>query len=279
MDIKQIYCDYCQDVNSAYLETTFDIFDKEIFMDPDEVSSKLYDALYKLFFYDYRKMLKIGIKCVQIIGQKYRGPLFYSFFIKQDPTSNEVEEILSADYIGPSKFQSKDIAKLSPDEIKINIKESRTLGGHILWPRATNNITINQARGGDNGCGLYDRTDWTFLLLKHYYEVIEIEDINKRLSTYLSNIKTIFSKQEISQEDVNRFMTLFKAFDLSREWFKKFKSFKVFCDFFILKGSFITDSYEVVELTAYFPIKPDKEGYLEYIENNLKAIRIRNSKF
>ena len=92
MDIKQIYCDYCQDVNSAYLETTFDIFDKEIFMDPDEVSSKLYDALYKLFFYDYRKMLKIGIKCVQIIGQKYRGPLFYSFFIK----SNSIYKLYSS---------------------------------------------------------------------------------------------------------------------------------------------------------------------------------------
>lgn len=279
MDIKQIYCDYCADVNSAYLETTFDIFDNKIFLDPDEVSSKLYDALYKLFFYDYRKMLETGIKCVQIIGQKYKGPLFYSFFIKDNPMSNEVEEILSVDYIGPSKFQSYDIAKLSVDKIKINIKESRTLGGHILWPRATNNKTINQARGGDSGCGLYDRTDWTFLLLKHYYSVIDIVDENDRLSTYLSDIKNEFIKQKISLDDINRFRNLFKAFDLSREWFKKFKSFGGFCDFFILKGSFITDSYEVVELTSYFPIKPDREGYLEYIDNNLKAIRIRNSKF
>lgn len=58
MDINQIYYDYCADVNSAYLETTFDIFDNKIFLDPDEGSSKLYDALYKLFFMTIEKCLK-----------------------------------------------------------------------------------------------------------------------------------------------------------------------------------------------------------------------------
>lgn len=109
--------------------------------------------------------------------------------------------------------------------------------------------------------------------------MIDSVDENDRLRTYMSDIKTVFIKQKISPDDVNRFKTLFEAFDLSRGWFKRFKSFEGFCDFFILKGSFITDSYEVAELTSYFPIKPDREGYLEYIDNNLKAIRIRNSKF
>lgn len=289
MDSREIYRDYCEDVNPDYKYFFFDIFDPAQYIDPDKASSGLYDAIYKLFFYDYRKMINNGIKCVNLVGQKRKDGLFYSFFLydklneKGYPDTNkEPDFILSADCLGPSKFQSMNIAGLSIDEVKSNIENSRTLGGHIIWPRGdTLHYKINEVRGGciKKKCdyGFYDRTDWTFLLLKQYYEVINDNNQRERLKKYIAGINVFFPEQEISVQDWECFEVLFKAFDVSRSWFLKFKSFIVFSDFFKIKGSFVDDLYNVVELTSYFPIKPDKEGYLKYIENNLNAITVRNS--
>lgn len=280
MGMEEVYRDYFEDVNPEYKQSSFNILNSPRYKDRDSASAKLYDALYKLFFYDYNKMKRNDLKCVQIVGHKFDKPLFYSFFVKESPTSDS-DFILSSDYIGPSKYQAKYIARLSDNEIKKFIEISRTLGGHIIWPRGIK-LTINKVKGGElkKGCGygFYDRIDWTFLLLKHYYSSINYEDKLNRLEKYEKEIMKFFSFKKISKQDRECFKELFEAFDISIEWFKKFKSFNNFCDFFKVTGSFVDDLYNVIELTPYFPIKPDKKGYLKYIENNLNSITLRNSK-
>lgn len=125
------------------------------------------------------------MKKVQIIGQKYSKPLFYSFFIYKEKHSEKEYFILSSDYIGPSIEQARSIGKLEDFEIKNFLRISRTLGGHIVWPRGDNmKPTINQVKGGEiilnSGYGFYDRIDWTIFLLKIYYFIIEKSDMFTR---------------------------------------------------------------------------------------------------
>ena len=273
MGENYIYTNYFEDVNPGYEKNGFKLKDRK---DPDEISTKLYDALYKTFFYDYTRMCKYGINCAQIRGQKFKGPLFYSIFLLKDPKSLEVDFILSSDYIGPSINQMKLIGGYRDFEIKNLLRLSRTLGGHILWPRGyKGKPTINQVRGGEigKGYGFYDRIDWTLFLLKTYY--FFIESIKAPcFETYCKKTVENFKDVEITEDDKRCFEALYKAFEDSCEWFKKFGTFKNFCDFFLLKGSFVDETYEVLELTTFFPIKP--VNYCEYVKNNIRAINDRN---
>ncbi|MGF7002556.1 hypothetical protein M2149_000945 [Lachnospiraceae bacterium PFB1-21] len=268
MDNGRVYYDYFNDVNYNYEKETFDLNKR---CDPDNESGKLYDSLFRIFFYNEER------DRVKVVGQKFKGrELFYSLFIEKE--NNEDRIILSADYIGPSINQAKLLAGLKDSEIKKFLSNSRTLGGHLLWPRQIGGTTINQARGGDYspkcGYGVFDRIDWTLLLLKCFY-IRRYENVGTDITKVVQDIT---NQTEISTRDVKRINNIVAAMERSKEWLYRFSSFADFCDFFILKGSFVNDNNEVTELTPFFPIKPDCEDYKRYIDNNLKAIDKRNEK-
>ena len=326
MKKSEVYYNYFEDVNPDYEDSDFLLKNR---LDPDKVSATLYDALYKMFFYNYRVMCSYGIKKAIIIGQKFSDDLFYTIFINDD------EFLLSSDYIGTSINQAKAIGKYEDFEIKNFLRLSRTLGGHMLWSRNVsredtnkrwvslyydygkykkkeyfeiiykslkeieefkidkekthclkngkwkeNKLTINTRRGGD--AGVYDRFDWTLLLLKTYYSWIKSEECNKGsegLDKFIAKaIESYRGLVSFDKEDLSvlktRLGNIYFALDNSREWLLKFKTFKSFCDYFLLNGSFVDDKYEVIELTSFFPIKP--VNYKEYVENNIRAINKRN---
>lgn len=277
MKQSDIYYNYFEDVNPQYEDINFNLKDR---VDPDEASARLYDALYKTFFYNYSKMCEYGMEKVQIIGQKYSKPLFYSFFIYKEKDSEVEDFILSSDYIGPSIEQARLIGELEDFEIKNFLRISRTLGGHIVWPRGDNmKPTINQVKGGEiisnSGYGFYDRIDWTLFLLKIYYYFIEKSE-DPRFDKYKEKIHMSFEGINITENDNRCFWALFGAFNRAKKWFENFETFKNFCDFFLLKNNFVDNNYNVLELTSYFPIKPVNYG--EYIKNNIRAISRRNQR-
>lgn len=219
------------------------------------------------------------------MGQKFKDkPLFYSFVTRQDNNlESKVKFILSSDYIGPSIYQSSVIGQLKNSEIKEIVERGRTLGGHMIWPRGSKENTVNKVRGGEiyRGCGygFYDRIDLPLQLLKIYYKVIN-ENNNYRKQKFEEIIRTLFTDKKWNENHLC-FEAMFQAFDdvsqtNAREWFKIFKTFEQFNIFFKLVGSFVDEGYEVVQLTDFFPIKPAKESYKKYIQNNLNAIEMRN---
>ena len=80
----------------------------------------------------------------------------------------------------------------------------------------------------------------------------------------------------MAEDEIKRIEGLIDAFENSKNWFARFDDFNEFTDFFKLKGSFVDDDYNVVELTEFSPMKPKKNGYRRYIENSLNAIANRN---
>lgn len=278
MDINLVNYDYFEDVNYGYQSSSFNLNNRA---DPDGASVKLYSSLFRLFFEDNDEKVLKKDEHVLIKGQKIlKNPLFYSFFIENNK-ANSVDIILSSDYIGPSINQAMYLGELTTNEIKSIIQISRTLGGHIFWPRGKGvTPTINQVKGGEIsskcGYGFYDRIDWTFLLLKIYYSVQDNE--KNSISIIVEKVKEITKNDDISNNDIECFKAMMVAFNRSDSWLNRFTSFDKFCEFFKLKGSFVNSNCEVIELTQFFPIKPDKDGYRRYIENNLLAIIKRNFK-
>lgn len=263
MKDSDVYYNYLQDIYPDFFDENFYIDEQDGI---DNVSAKLNDSLYKLFFYDREINSEYGINKVEIRGQNYSNGLFYTFFV------NKEEYLLSVDYIGPSIYQAKNIGRLEEREIKNFLRTSRTLGGHMVWPRGEKlRPTINQAKGGQKG--IYDRFDWTLLLLKIYYSIIDAHNKEK----FMLEIKNIFPNHQISEVDIKRFEKMYEAFDKANGWLSKFGDFESFCSFFKLKGSFVDKRCKVNKLTSYFPIKPTKEGYCEYITNSTTAITKRNA--
>lgn len=269
-----------EEIYYNYIEDVYPNFENEntIEFPIDDGSEKLNTALYNLFFAVLDNDPKIQWKNPELKRQDFgKGP-FYSFFL------NDGDFILSTDYIGPSVWQCKDIAGYTNAEIKEILKQSRTLGGHLMWPRGKdkngNRRTpfVNIVRGGEvsKGCGFYDRIDWTLFLLKIFYRCENEGQYNEeQYNKYNEKIKDSF-QEEISKNDKECFKALYDAFYRSRDWFDVFESFNGFCDFFKLTGSFVDDDYNIIWFTDSFPIKPKKDKYKEYTENNLKAIDKRN---
>lgn len=185
-------------------------------IDPDSCSKDLYDDLQSTFFSSNAKGI-LGIASVENRVQKFgRRPAFYTLFVDTD------KFLLSSDYIGPSIYWARK-AGLTCEEIISVLEISRTLGGHIVFPRGEGNSTVNQARGGEKG--YYDRIDLT-----------------------LFAIKQLFEKKEISNELME------KAWKNYSDWFDLFgkeeNAFKAFVDFFKL-NDFVDEKYEIYDLTTF----------------------------
>ncbi len=215
--------------------------------DPDSSSQKLYDDLVALYFCDNPK----ANNRKQQYGQ---NPAFYT--IETD------KYLLSADYIGPSVHwaQKKGVSDV---EIMEFLKICRTIGGHIVWQRGLGKgiETVNQARGGASG--VYDRFDWTLLLLQIYLSGDE-----KKKSAFVKKAK-LQAPDETMEDKIS---VLFQAFSAS-PWLNEFK-FNSFCDKFYLHGSFVSKEYRVVKLAPWFPILPT--DYSAYINKVSERVTVRN---
>lgn len=188
--------------------------------DPDVCSKALYDDLCEMFFDDDSKeKLKITSVCNKC--QNFGKGDFYTLFIDKD------KYLLSSDYIGASIYWAKE-AGLNDDIILDHLKISRTIGGHILFPRGGGKETVNQARGGKNG--YYDRFDLTLYAIKEWF------------------VRNNNSKIDYAIENYHEWFELFIDDDNCKNGFKNF------VEFFKLEG-FIYEQNKIIDL-----IKSDLEN-------------------
>lgn len=217
--------------------------------DPDECSEQLYDDIEKIFFskerLDSLKLNTIENKCQ---NSNYGDGDFYTLFI------DDGKYRLSSDYIGASVHWAKQ-AGLTDEEIVEYLMISRTIGGHMVFPRGQG-TTVNQARGGENS--YYDRFDLTLLAIKKWY----LND-NSKIKYAIENYS---------------------------DWFTLFGSFDKFISFFGLEG-FINDE-SIIDLVSsdlkkgsIIPLKREdiyipnqKEEYKRYFNNSNKIIKDRTEK-
>lgn len=240
-------------------------FDIKSIKEVDKVSNDLYDDLKKAFF-DDNALKKIGLdnitKKLQNVGN---GP-YYTLFADED------KFLLSADYIGASIYWAKK-AGLSDIEIISYLFISRTIGGHIVFPRGNGVTTVNQARGGEPQTkggrykGYYDRFDLTLYAIKHWFARENFSKINYAIDNY-------------------------------KEWFELFindieleDGFKNFINFFYLED-FVSENLEIIDLVnsdlknnkKLFLDKEDisipstRESYLQYVINSNIIIWKRTKK-
>ena len=138
--------------------------------------------------------------------QNFKSGDFYTLFI------DDGKYLLSSDYIGASVYWAKQ-AGLADEDIVEYLMISRTIGGHMVFPRGQG-TTVNQARGGKNS--YYDRFDLTLLAIKKWY----LND-NSKINYAIENYS---------------------------DWFALFGSFDKFISFFRLEG-FIYDE-SIIDLVS-----------------------------
>lgn len=240
------------------------VIDKRI--DPDGDGCKeLYDDLITAYFSDLEMNKRRGIHTIENREQyswKTRKS-FYTLFVNGD------DYLLSADYIGPSVHWAGEKG-MTDTQILDFLSICRTIGGHIVWPRGSDikdGKTINRQRGGEKS--LYDRMDWTLLLLKIFY----MTDGDKE--RYLSYTRQTGTMRQVLENE-NRFLIMFEAFSRSRSWLDRFGSFEEFCKQFKLNGTgnFVTEQFMVRPMSLWFPVLP--ADYERYCINVCKAVAARN---
>ena len=174
-------------------------------VDPDGQSRVLYDDLLKIFFNEEAKK-KLGIESVKRKG--------CSLLI------NEGDYIITSDYIGASVNWGIRAGLTFDDSINL-ISISRTIGGHVMFPKGGRKQTVNQARGGS--VGYYDRFDLTLFAIKSWFK----GEGNIKITRAIDNYKEWFN--------------LFRDTDNSE------KSFINFIEFFKLE-EFVSEKYDVIDL-------------------------------
>lgn len=221
--------------------------------DPDSDSKRLYDDILTIFFSENNSAKNLE-------QQFYGKPKFYTIKINNDT-------LLSSDYIGPSVYWARERG-VSDDKIRDFLKQCRTIGGHIVWERGSDlKYKVNTSRSGSDG--VYDRFDWTLLLLK-----IFLSDVKQDVNSFVGKAnKYIPEKYRDTKNTNTKFKNLYFAFDCSK-WLK-ICTFDEFCERFKLYGSFVDKQNNVIETAPLFPFLPT--DYEQYIDNVCKAITKRNS--
>lgn len=191
-------------------------------------------------------------------------PPCYTIFIDKE-THNQI--LLSSDYFGPSVYWAIE-SGIDNDQIRKFLDICRTIGGHIVWPRGSEiKNKINISRAGNSG--VYDRPDWTLLLLKIYFE-------KRNEDSFLDEANSLIPEKFRGIENFDsKFKRLYSAFYDSNKWIDFIGSFDEFCKQFKLIGSFVDDDLNVIHFAELFPLLP--KDYKEYINNTCQAIRLRNA--
>lgn len=225
-------------------------------VDPDSKCEKLYKDFNSLFFQGKLPNDETidGVKIVERHNDK--GESYWETVVNVG--SGRIG--LGMDYIGPSIYWAQK-AGLRDEEILGFISISRTIGGHLIWPRwiydgekyVKDLSSINMARGGEDG--VFDRIDFTLLYLKLWYE---------------------------GEHKDNR---VFSAFDSNRIWLEKFVDFDSFIDYFKLDGfannlssfDFDNTTYDELQADSKVFIPDSKEEYERYVEGCNYLISARTS--
>lgn len=262
--------------------------------DPDSACKKLYDDIIEIFFQNgpisgrnykvenmekqyqwkpkfgspkrhwenYRRVNNITKPC----DEGMDAPFYTIKVTEAGEGKGKKEWLLSADYIGPSINWTLDQNRLSKEDVAGILSICRTIGGHIVWPRGSDlKLKINTERGGEK-C-VYDRIDWTLYVLKACYECsFNNKDVENKINKEVG--------ETYKNELLGRIARLIEAICESECWFKKFGSFNRFCDQFLLKGSFVSETYEVNWFAEILPILP--VDYKQFALNNAKAVERRN---
>ena len=241
-------------------------FDIKKRIDPDSVCKELYDDIISAFFSSDNENKENNIYTVENWKQQYGGKHpFYTIRINEDSDCI----LLSSDYIGPSVYWAQQEG-ISIENIRDFLGTCRTIGGHMVWPRGSDitwdgTLTINTAKGGDGG--VYDRIDWTLLLIKIYYSFPKRDD-------FFQCLRCIFPAEKIDMCK-SSFLRMYGAISRAYTvWFSRFGSFERFCDQFMLNGSFVDETFRVKKMIDWFPLLPNP--YMEYINNLCQAIQNRN---
>jgi hypothetical protein len=193
---------------------------------------------------------------------KYKQPPVYTVFVDKG-TPNEF--LLSADYFGPSIYWAVE-SGINDKQIREFLQISRTIGGHIVWPRGKDiKHKINPSRAA-----VCDRPDWTLLLLKIYFE-------KRDEKAFLEEANKLIPMEFRGKENFNsKFIKIYLALCSSNKWIDFVETFENFCRTFKLLGSFVDDDFNVISLADLFPLLP--KDYKGYIKNTCQAIRQRAKK-
>lgn len=217
--------------------------------DPDSCSDDLYDDLEKVFFHQ-EALERLELKSVGNRYQNLEKGDFYTIFLDKD------RFLISSDYIGASVYWAQR-ANLSEEEIICYLKTSRTLGGHMVFPRGKG-MTVNQARGGSKG--YHDRFDLTLFAIKKWYGGEHDTVISDAIENY-------------------------------KEWFDLYKGFDDFIAFFVLED-FLSEDGKIIDLVKSDlkdgkvvcleeedrDVPKERPGYKRYFENSNKIIEVRTEK-
>ena len=149
-------------------------------------------------------------------------------------------------------IRTKNIIKQIPEnEINNFLHVGYTIGSYIIFPgRKINNLlTINQDRGRNSK--IHDRFDITLECIRRYYNN-ETSPLGKTLQRY-------------------------------NNYFKLFKDFNGYCDFFLLQD-LILDNYSKIKFFLSFdgfeknPYPKNVEEYLKFKENSIEFNQNRNKR-
>jgi hypothetical protein len=157
---------------------------------------------------------------------------------------------LTSDYIGPS-LTSLARAGFSNEEAWEIVIKCQKIGGHLVWPRIANGINPCKGQSGGRGYGISDRIDTAL------YEIKCFLDDKKNLSSYNTRLRNALKKE------------------VNVKWFDNI-SFPKFCDFYMLKGSFVDKEYNINWFVKPKIHKLDKTVMCEYVKQNISAIEKRN---
>lgn len=205
MDLKE-YCFLDSVLKEEFIPETYHYNGSEaataingqIYQDPDEKSTELYDVLYVL----WGSKLKL---------KKYSKHFRYG------------EKNVTADYIGPSKSDASGVYKISDEEVGRFLKKTRTIGGHMMWPSKTyNGKSINTARK----YGTCERMDITLYFLKNWYG--NKNNKTEMYEQYEGNREWFYCDQYNSFNSFVDFYQLnpyvnddYDVYDLTAEWHTK----------------------------------------------------------
>ena len=227
--------------------------------DPDMCNGELYSDLLTVFFGD-KQLESLGLASVKNKEQKNQGRIYYTLFVYKVQEDRKAKYLLSSDYIGASIYWAIE-AGLNKEEIVQFLKISRTLGGHIVFPRGNGRPTINEARGGEET--YYDRFDLTLLALKKWY----LGDADTRIGEAIERGKDWFNLFGMGIEGFHNFIHFFHLEDFL------FEDDKIID----LIDSDLDQGIRTELQTKKIDIPKDKDGYKRYFRNSNQIVRNRTT--
>lgn len=252
---------YFEKANPNFMNENFSLSRR---IDPDSLCKELYVDMGNI--YCKNKELPNGniIKIKEIVLRAGDKGDYYELVVRIYDELKWIATVgLGSDYLGPSIYWATK-AGISTKQIKSFLKATRTIGGHILWPRwikVGNNdfigTSINNAKGGSKG--FYDRIDLTLFDLKKWYS----------------------SEQQCKLEFV---------FDKNKFWLQLFKNFECFIEYFHLNSVINKEDLSIRDLTSFDKGKFSNlttgeswiptvvDGYNKYIDGSIDTITKKNGR-